>query len=200
MAQSHAQKAGAVAETYARSVFDLAQQGGSVAEVGDELKQIASLIEHEKGLAALFAHRTIPADRKAASIESIFNGRVSELTLRLLLVLNRHARLDQISSIARAFDKLLKDSRGQVDVEVHTAQPLDAGQLAAVTTKLSNAMGKTAVVHPRLDPSLIGGLKIRIGDKLIDASVTHQLARIKQQLNERGQQLARSSTALVQEG
>jgi F-type H+-transporting ATPase subunit delta len=201
MASSNVQAEQAIAEVYARALFELALEQGALAQVADELHSLRDLLSAEKDLAAFFAHRTIAAERRATSLRNIFEGRVSDLTLRFMLVLNRNGRMAVLAHVADAFDKLVKEHRGEIDVEVHTARPLDAGQLDRVRDKVSAALGKTAVLHARIDENLIGGLKLRVGDKLIDASVRNQLQRIKQQLAQRGRELIRSNAAsLLQEG
>ncbi|QNN23435.1 ATP synthase F1 subunit delta [Planctomycetales bacterium ZRK34] len=201
MASSSTQIGDAVADTYARALFDLALKQDALAEVADELADLSRLLEAEPDLAGFFAHRTIAVDRRAASIDAIFSGRISDLTRRFLQVLNHNGRLGALRSIVAAFDQLLKTHRGEIDVEVHTARPLDAGQLDSVAKRIGEALGKTAVIKPRVDESLIGGLRIRLGDRLIDASVRSQLQSIKQQLAQRGNELIRSHAAnLLQEG
>lgn len=201
MAASNVQAEQAIAEVYARALFELSLEQGTLAEIGEELRGLSDLLTVDVDLAAFFAHRTIAADRRAASIRRIFEGRLSDLTLRFMLVLNRNGRLAVLARVADAFDKLIKDHRGEIDVEVHTARALDAAQLDRVRDKVSAALGKTAVLHTRIDEHLIGGLKLRVGDKLIDASVRSQLQRIKQQLAQRGRELIRSNAArLLQEG
>ncbi|MDH3582818.1 MAG: ATP synthase F1 subunit delta [Phycisphaerae bacterium] len=184
-------EAGALANTYARALYELAAGEGSAAEAAHELAQIDALLDDQPDLRRLFAHKTIGADRVGQSLTKVFENRVSSTVFRFLMVLNRKGRLDQIGSIRQAFEQMLKRDRGEVDVEVYTAQPLSASQVAAVAARISTAIGKTAIVQTHTDPSLIGGLRIRVGDRLIDGSVATRLRRLGRQLADKGHELAR---------
>jgi len=175
-----------VAETYARALFELAEPAGILTDVLDELRQVDALVRETPDLKALFEHRTIDPGRRAESIKNLFSGQVHNLVLRFLLVLNSKGRLEALPGIVVAFDRMLKRHRDQVDVNVYTAQPLDEDLLERVGQRLSKALGRTAIVHPHTDRSLIGGMRIRYEDKLVDASVASQLQRIGRRLAERG--------------
>lgn len=183
--------AGAVAQTYAESLWDLAVEADAVDAVADELAQLVDLLDDQPDLRALFESPAIRADRRAASIEQIFKGQLSPLTYRFLQVLNRKGRLGQLPAIRLAFDQRLKQERGEVDVDVYTAQALSDSQKAAVADRVTAGIGRKAVLTTHLDESMIGGLKLRIGDKLIDGSVATQLNKIKRRMIARGRQAAR---------
>jgi len=195
MAASSVTNGSTVADIYARALFELAQEHDAIAEVADELAGLCDLLKAEPDLAALFAHRTIVAERRAASLDTIFEGRISDLTLRFLQVLNANGRLGLLEQVAGSFDQMIKHAHGEVDVEVHSARQLDDAQLSQVGEKIGQAIGKKVLVEPHVDQSLIGGLRIRIGDKLIDASVRNKLKRIQDQLTQRGHELVRTKAA-----
>jgi F-type H+-transporting ATPase subunit delta len=184
-----------VSESYARAMFELALEHNALDATGDEIHQVADLVEENRDLASLFAHLTIDAGRRAATIEKIFGGRLSRRTLNFLLLLNRKGRLSNLRAIVAAFDRMAKEKRGEIDVEVYTARPLGPGQMDAVVARISAAIGKKAIVHPHVDGSLIGGLKVRIGDRLMDASVAAQLRRMARRLEENGHERVRSNAA-----
>ena len=192
-ADNPVQDANALAQIYARSLFELAEQEGDTTldAVGQELSDLVSLIEREPGLRELFESRSIKPDRRARSVEAIFRERVSGLMYRFLQVLNRKDRLDQLEGIDVAFRQKLKDKRGEVDVEAFTAQPMSDEQTRLVAEGVGRAIGKTALIHARVDASLIGGLKLRIGDRQIDGSVATQLKRMNRRLKQRGRENVR---------
>jgi len=194
--------AGAVAQTYAAALWDLAVDANVVDDVADELSQVVDLLDAEPSLRAMFDSPAISAERRAASIEAIFKGRLSSLTYRFLRVLNDKERLGQLAGIRIAFDQRLKAERGEVDVDVYTAQPLSDAQKTAVADKVSASIGRKAVLTTHMDESMLGGLKLRIGDKLIDGSVATQLNKMKRRMIERGRQTVRAdaSRLLADEG
>jgi F-type H+-transporting ATPase subunit delta len=192
--------AGKVAQTYAESLWDLAVEADVVDEVAEELAQIVSLVEEQPQLRAMFDSPSIKAERRARSIKAIFEGKVSSLTYRFLQVVNDKGRLDQLPGIRIAFDQRLKAERGEVDVDVYTAQPLSDSQKASVASKVSASIGRNAVVTAHLDESMLGGLKLRIGDKLIDGSVATQLNKMKRKMIARGRERVRAdASALLEE-
>lgn len=186
-------EAGALAETYARPLLNLAEQADAVDSVQQQLDEIVELLEEHPSLKELFFHQAIDVERRAETIERLFKDRADDLIVRFLLVLNDHQRLSQIGPIRQAYDQLVKASRNQVDVTLYTAQPLDAEQQQAVAERLSQSLGREAVVHPRTDERLIGGLRIRYEDQLIDASVASQLRRMSQQIQTHGHDAVRSA-------
>lgn len=192
-ADNQVKAAGAVAQTYARSLMELAEEaGGEVpAQIGDELGQLVGLLDEHPDLAALFANPGIHARRRARSIEAIFKGRLSDLLYRFLQVLNDKGRLGYLAAVRTAFDQMLKARRGEIDVDLYTAHPLEQSQIATIRERLSQSLGRTALVSSHVDPSLIGGLRIRIGDRLLDGSVATQLQQLNRQLKARGREAAR---------
>lgn len=176
-----------VAVTYARSLYELAEPAGILADALDELRQIDAIVRDSPELTTLFEHKTIDPARRGESIKQLFSGQVHNLVLRFLIVLNNKGRLGALPGIVVAYDRMLKEHRNQVDVDVYTAEPLDEELLRRVEERLSTALERSAIVHPHTDRSLIGGMRIRYEDKLIDASVAAQLRHIGHRLAEGGQ-------------
>ncbi len=189
---------GVIAENYAQGLFDVALKAGSLEQIVDDIHGIAQLLRDQKDLAALFAHRTIDTPRRDATLRKLFTGKIDNTTLKFLLLLNRKRRLDQLLNISRALDLLSKQHRNEIDVEVISARPLTADQVASVTAKLTSVLKKTAVVHPFTDPTLIGGLKIRIEDRVIDASVASRLRRLARQMSINGVERLRSKPDILE--
>ncbi|MBI1371416.1 MAG: ATP synthase F1 subunit delta [Phycisphaera sp.] len=188
---------GLVAETYARALY-AAAKGVELVQVRDEIASLATVLDEMPKLAALFGNRTIDRSRRAKSIKKMFGSQVCETTLNFLYVLNDKGRLSELRNIARAFDQIDKAERGQVDVEVYTAVRLSREQLDQVGERIGAGLGKKAVVTQHIDESLIGGLKVRIGDKLIDASVASQLRRLGRNMIERSRQALRAGQMIEQ--
>ena len=193
-ALDNAKIADALSQTYARSFFELASEDKVLDEVEDELFQLAKLAEQDASLRMLFEDRSTNATKRAGSIERIFKGKVSELTYRCLQVLNKKGRLDRLASIAVAFSELAKEARGEIDVEVYSALPLTEAQKVDVAKQIAEVIGKKPIILSRVDESLIGGLKIRIGDRIIDGSVSTQLRHMHKRMVDRGQSLIRKNS------
>lgn len=175
----------ALASVYARSLYDLAHQAGGegkVAEIGEELEQICELARGDRTLREFFASPVIDQKRRGDALKTIFADRVSDLTQRFLLVLNDKGRLAHLEAINAAYDALVQEAYGRVEVDVFTAAPLGGEAVESIAARIRSALGKDPVLHAYTDESMIGGLKLRIGDQLIDGSVATRLRRMKQSL------------------
>jgi F-type H+-transporting ATPase subunit delta len=203
MPQSHSQvETNAVAEVYARSLLELADEaGGEMPEaVGDELNQIVELMEDQPELRKILQDPAVRAPYRAESIQRLFKGQASDLTYRFLQVLNTKGRLGELDNIAHAVAAKLKQRRGEFDVDVYTAHPLSQEQAAQVADRLGKAMGGTALLNRRVDPSMVGGLKLRIGDRLIDGSLSTRLQQMRRSLHDRTHEAVRQrAEAMISE-
>jgi F-type H+-transporting ATPase subunit delta len=179
----------ALATVYARSLYELAEQAGGevkIVEVGGELEDIAELARADRRLREFLRSPILNRAARSESLKRMFGNRVTDLTLRFLLVLNAKGRLARLEAMAAAYDRLVQEAFGRVEVNVYTPAPLGQGQLDAVAERIRRALGKEPVLHPYTDPSMIGGLKLRIGDQLIDGSVASRLRRLKNTLMNQG--------------
>ena len=186
----------AVAQVYARSLFELAYEAGGLPVIETsslELEEIAGLMDGDARFGEFMRSIVIPVERKRETLRQIFGeDRVSDLVLRFLLVLNDKERLGHLPEIAQAFRDLYWDMIGRIDVEATTAKPLEDAESQRVIELIRNAIGKEAVLRNKVDESMIGGLRLRIGDRLIDASVATRLARMRESLTKTGSETARA--------
>lgn len=185
--------ANAVAEMYARSLFELAEAAGDAAleEVGEELAQLAELVREQPDLRLILQDPAVPTRRRAESIERLFKGRVSDLTYRFLRVVNDKGRLDELLAVERAYADRLKARRGEFDVDVYSAQPLSDEQADRVAERIGALMGGKALLRRHVAPAILGGLKVRVGDKLIDGSIATRLRQMRRRLHERTREAVR---------
>ena len=167
---------------YAQSLLDLAGEQNEAEAIGEELGQIAEIVEQNPTFAAYLADPGIGHDERARTLQQTFAGKVSPLMWNFMGVLNLKRRLKEIPAIAAAYDDLLDEKLGKIEVDVTVAQKLSPEQLEQVRQRVSQALKKDAVIHQYVDDSIIGGLLIRVQDKLIDASVRSQLHSMREQL------------------
>jgi F-type H+-transporting ATPase subunit delta len=185
----------ALAKVYARSLFEAAEQAGASPEtILGELEDILEIARSDRHFSELLASRLIDADKRDAALERIFSGKVSPVTLNFIRLLNRKGRLGHIAPITGAMDKIVQDRFGRVEVDVFTAAPVGQGELDGIRKRLTETLGKDVVIHPYTDSSMLGGIKLRIGDQLIDASVRAELRRMRDNLlNQAGSVRSRSA-------
>jgi F-type H+-transporting ATPase subunit delta len=193
MPLSHAQPT-ALANVYARSLLELCAQQGreAVEEAQSQLEDILELARANPKFAELLSSRVISTKARKASLEKIFKGKVADGVYRFLQVLNDKGRLANLPAISAAFDQLVLEKFGRVEVDVFTAQPIDGGTSGAIRDRLQNALKKDVVVHSYTDEAMIGGIKLRIGDQLIDGSVAAQLRQMRDKINVDGMANLRS--------
>jgi F-type H+-transporting ATPase subunit delta len=141
--------------------------------VGDVLNQ------HPQLEAALSSPRFAPAD-KAGLLDRLLGGRVSDDLLTFLKVVGQHGRLDCIRQIQRAAREELNRLRQRLAVQVTTATPLADEQRQRVLDQLQHKLGRQIDLQCAVNPELLGGLQIRVGDTVFDASVANRLARLKE--------------------
>lgn len=185
----------AVDKVYALSLFELAEkQGGSGAleTLAGEAEDLANVIRENRNLAEFLNSRIIPMKDKDRTLRAIFGGRVSDLMLRFLLVLNRKERLNRTLSILTACDQMMQERFGKVEVDLYTRFPLPAEQVERIRAKLQDALKREPIVHAYVDEGMIGGIRMQVGDKMIDASIASQLRRMRERLVEDGAAKVRS--------
>ena len=170
------------AVAYARSMLELANERGQAEDIGREMSGILELTQQNPTFAAFLADPGIGATERTETLDRIFRGRVSPLVMNFLGVLNNKGRLRLMGSIAEAYVNLLDEQQGNVEVDVTVAQRLSPDQLEQVRQRVSQALGKNAVVHQYVDEDIIGGLVLRVEDRLIDASVRYQLEAMRERL------------------
>lgn len=182
----------AAANAYAKSVLDLANEQQQAEAVGEELGSIREAIESDPAVAEFLANPAVGEAERTQLLDRAFRGRVSPLVMNLIGVMNAKGRLGLLAAVAGAYEALLDEQRGKVEVDVTVAHRLDDGQLEEVRRRVGEALGRDAVVHQSVDESIIGGLILRVGDRLIDASVREQLQAVRRQMLARSPKSGRS--------
>ena len=191
----------ALARLYARSLFELARDGGptgptsgvnhsaaehAIAATLAELNDLLEIAKTDARFSEFLSSRILPPKARGQSLRNILKGRVSDLTLRFVLVLNAKDRLSHLPPIVAAFDELVQKHFGRVEVDVYTAAPAGEADLEAIRTRLKGVLGKEPVIHSYVEPSMVGGLKLQIGDQLIDASIAGRLRKLRDRLSNDG--------------
>jgi F-type H+-transporting ATPase subunit delta len=193
----------AVAHVYARALFELA--GGdsgesarpTLEEVAQELEQIVEITRSDRAFREFLTSPIVDKEARSKALTRMFGGRVSSLTARFLLVLNRRDRLGHLAPIHRAYDQLLQDRFGKVEVDVYTATPIAEGQLSTIRGLVHKALGKEPVIHRYVEPEMLGGIRLRIGDRLVDASLAGRIQRMKESILHSGSESLRSRLGQV---
>ncbi len=172
-----------LARNYAEALINAA--GGDADAALDELDELVDdLFVGRPEFARLMGSPVRSAADKDAVLVRSLEGRALPLLVRFLRVLNRHGRLALVGPVSREARRIWDRRQGRVPVTVLSATELDESQLAAVRDKLVAMTGGTPVLSVRVDPSLIGGLVVQVGDIVYDASVRRRLEQLRQRLIE----------------
>lgn len=175
----------AVARVYARSLLALAEEDGISDGVQPELAGLAAEVEGHPELAAFLASPLVGERHRAEALEAMFRGRLADLVLDTLQVMNGKGRLGLLRALALAFQEELDRLRGRVDVAVTTAIPLSDELRERVRSVVAERSGKQPRLVESVDPEILGGIVLRIGDRKLDASVANELRHMDQRLRDR---------------
>lgn len=168
------------AKSYARAVFELARESGELDKWRRELEKLSASLQ-EPGLQALLRSSKLPFAHKKKVLDERLKG-LSPLTLNLAGLLVLRSRLGLLDSLAKEYGRLVDAHHGIEHVQVITAVPLAPSELQQVSGRLAAALGKKVVVESKVDPALLGGLVVRVGDQLIDGSVRKSLELLGKEL------------------
>ncbi|MFL5328915.1 MAG: ATP synthase F1 subunit delta [Gemmataceae bacterium] len=141
--------------------------------------------DEQNDVAHLLASEQIPKSKRADIIRTLFDGKVDDLFVNFLLVLDHHNRLDILRPIAMLFRQLRDELHRRVRVQVRSAVPLEPAQKKQLSDLARSKFQLEPVLVEILDPGLLGGFQVQVGDRLVDMSVKSRLETIKHQLIER---------------
>jgi F-type H+-transporting ATPase subunit delta len=174
-------RGGSAARRYAEAAFDIAGRDQTYERWRDELAMAAQVLS-EPRVARIVSSRSVSSADREGLIDRALAARVQPQVINLIRMLVRRDRLDLLPAIAGEFKALLNRRRGVVPAVVTSASPLTAQEDAAVRAKVAQLAGTEVDLSTRVDPGLLGGLTVRIGDRLIDASVRGRLERLREDL------------------
>lgn len=185
----------ALSRVYAVSLYQLAEKEGGRArleELASELEDLVELTRSIPQLSEFFASRILGTADREGGLKRMFAGRASTLLANFLMVLNRKDRLNQLLPIAAAFDEMMQEHFGRIEVDVYTRHELNRDQVMEIQKKLAEPLGREPVVHAYTDDKMLGGMRLQVGDKLVDASVATMLRKMRDQLKTSGSDALRA--------
>lgn len=171
-----------LARRYAQAVFSLACDANSIERVGDDLAAIAAVLEGAPQFATFFVAPVVDRAEKERVLLTAFGGKVDEIALHALLLLVRKRREPLLSALVEQYRKLQLARRGEDALTVASARPLSGAELQALVARLERIYGKKFEVTQVVDPALIGGVRVLMGDRRIDGSVSGRLEALSRTL------------------
>jgi len=169
------------ARRYAEAAFELATRDGSQDAWRDGLR-LAAAILGDPAAAAVLDDPARPFAQRREVLDRLIGGRVTSPVANLVRLLAARGRLDALPAVGMEYERLLNRQRGILEAMVTSAVPLSTEETAALRARVQAMTGSAIDLQSIVDPSLIGGLTVRVGDRLIDASVRGRLERLRTQL------------------
>jgi F-type H+-transporting ATPase subunit delta len=171
-----------LARRYATAVFALATDQNAVARVSEDLDAIVKAIEENALTKGFFVAPIIDRKEKERVLLATFEGKVHDVALHTLLLLVRKRRETLLSALVAEYRKIEMHARGAEPLTIATAKELPQNELHAMVERLERIYGKKFDVNVRIDPSLIGGVRITMGDRRIDGTVAGRLEELARTL------------------
>jgi len=161
---------------YAQAAFELALRTGDLARWRADLDDVASVLA-ESAAAPILADARVPLAQRLTMVERMLD--IQPLAVNLAKLLVAKGRAADARAVANAFNRLADEHEGIAHASITTAVPLEADQLAVMETTLGAALGKRVLATATVDPGILGGVVVRVGDRLVDGSVKTRLRRLR---------------------
>jgi F-type H+-transporting ATPase subunit delta len=171
-----------VARRYATAVFNLAGKSDAVAKVGSDLASISATIFGSESVRRFFLSPVFERKQKESLLAQAFASRADDIALHATLLLVRKRREALLPSIVIEYQKLALAAARKEPLEIVSARDLAPGELEGIVSRLGRSYGKAFDVTARTDPSLLGGVRITMGDLRIDGSLAGRLDDIAREL------------------
>ena len=173
-----------VANRYAAGLFQLAKEKNIVDQIAEEIKAIGQVCRTDRAFLNFLAAPQIREQEKEEVLHSVFKGRVSPPVMTFLDLIIGKRRSAHLVEIAEKFNDLVLDSRGFVKTRVVTAVPLGDKEAEALKQKLEKKTGKKILMTKKVDPAILGGVIVYLGNQVIDKSIKYQLALLREKLHD----------------
>ena len=166
---------------YAEAAFEIATRDSSVERWRSELDAAAEALGDER-VTRMLSNPAVALEKREAMVEEALSKAVSREVVNLVLLMLKRGRIEQLAQVAAEFRRLDNQRKGITEASATSAAELTPDELEALTHHLEKLTGGRVELDVAVDPSLLGGLVVRVGDRLIDGSVRGRLERLRNQL------------------
>jgi F-type H+-transporting ATPase subunit delta len=171
-----------VARVYAAALTEIGRESRALGQIGEDLRAVLALYDGDAFFRGFFTSPRLDRAVKWKAVQKAFAGKVSRPVLGLLKVLVDKGREPVFDNVVDEFERLKDLAENRLHAHLVVARPLADEIRAAMTERLARASGKDVVIHERIDPSVLGGASIRVGDRVIDRTLKTKLAALKKRL------------------
>jgi F-type H+-transporting ATPase subunit delta len=170
-----------VARRYAEALYQEAEDGGKVDRVDADMTVVRDTLSSSRELRIMFASPIVSQEKKQSVAAKLFGGRVDPLVARLVSVMISKGRETLLEETARSYGELRDQHSGVVEAHVRTALPLEQAEVGKLQTALEQVTGRSVRLRIDVEPDLLAGLVVRIGDTVYDGTARHQLKTLREQ-------------------
>ena len=170
------------AKRYAKAVFELAVDEGVLETVHGDLSDLKTLVEENAEFKGLITNPLVESSARQKVLKSLLSGKIHELSMRFLCFLDEKKRINALVQVVEQFDQMYLEKENIVRAVVVSAAKLDNAQLDNIRQRLEKRFKKNIQLTTDLDPDLIGGFLVKVGDSVFDYTIKHQLESVKQKI------------------
>jgi len=167
-----------VAQVYARALFEVAKEHEQLDEIRDQLGQFVAALDEHRQMAVFFFSPYFSTDEKKNALERSVEG-ADAFFMNFLEALLEHRRMPVIFRIRTEYEQLWDEENKQLPVQITSAIPLDEKTVKGIGDRISERTGQTVELSTRVDPDLIGGIVLRVGNVILDASIRNRLNQLR---------------------
>jgi F-type H+-transporting ATPase subunit delta len=171
-----------LARGYAQALFQVAQAEGALEQVEDELFRFARILENETRLRESLTDPTVPPEHRANMVQELLGPKASPHTTNIVGFVVQQGRARELPKIIDSLVQLAAEERNKAVAEVRCAVPLDGDQREKLKDAIARATGKQVEMKVLVDPSVVGGLLVRVGDQVFDGTVRHRLQMAREHI------------------
>jgi len=173
----------AVARVYARALFDIGVEDGSLGRIYDDLQGVKAAAESSTEAVQFLNSPKLRREDKIRVMDEIFKDHVSRPVLGLLHVLVEKRRESVLDNIIAEFGKYRDEHEGRVHARVTTARPLAEAERERLAAAIAKRTGKIVEIHEEIDPAVIGGIRVNLGDQVLDGTIRRRLEDLRREFN-----------------
>ena len=166
-------------EVYAKALLAVGEKSGSTEALIAELKEVSDAVKSLPKLSDALAAPQVSVDEKLDLVQKAFNGKTTPAMLNFLQVIVRKGRFDCLPAVAISAKQMYDQQSGKIQATLVTAEEVDDSTQANIAKTLSEKLGKQVELERTVDPSIIGGVVVRIGDTVYDSSIAGQLEQVR---------------------
>ena len=170
-----------IAQVYARSVFEVAEDKGRLDEVREQLGQFSEALEDNRELQVFFFSPYFSTEEKVKALDSAVEG-ADEVVMNFLRLLIEKHRMPVVYRIRRGFDELWEEENQRLPVEITSAVELGEDTVQQIGDRIGERTGREVELTSKVDPAIVGGLVLRVGDRILDASIATRLDTLRKQV------------------